>query len=184
MRCDNMANKFNKIKETGYDYVDNSYKIKKEVINLVSKLSSRWSYLLQQPIDKLASTQFDFIRMAYKYRVNDYEDYLMKSWYLKNSKATLQALEVRVLDLYDVLSTNPSKVFSRKNGKNYNYATSIRMLDKKFEELGVAFTKQYKLIDGLLSSLKKKKMEFKDTNIDEDKIIMNMASKYFQNFFE
>ncbi len=47
MRCDNMANKFNKIKETGYDYVDNSYKIKKEVINLVSKLSSRWSYLLQ-----------------------------------------------------------------------------------------------------------------------------------------
>ena len=36
-----------------------------------------------------------------------------------------------------VLYMNPSKCFSRKNGKNYSTIEAIIMLDKRLEELGV-----------------------------------------------
>ncbi|MBP3920776.1 MAG: hypothetical protein J6D28_04350 [Bacilli bacterium] len=36
-------------------------------------------------------------------------------------------------------SINPSKCFSRKNGKNYTTSEATKMLDNRLEELGVNF---------------------------------------------
>ena len=60
------------------------------------------------------------------------------------------------MDMVRVLYMNPSKCFSRKNGKNYTTSKAIKMLDNRLEELGVNFDRQYNLIKGVLESDKKK----------------------------
>ena len=55
-----------------------------------------------------------------------------------------------------VLYMNPSKCFSRKNGKNYTTSEATKMLDNRLEELGVNFDRQYHLIKGVLEADKKK----------------------------
>lgn len=55
-----------------------------------------------------------------------------------------------------VLYTNPSKCFNRKNGKNYTYGESTELLDKKIENLGIMYQRQYDLLKGVISSDKKK----------------------------
>ncbi len=54
-----------------------------------------------------------------------------------------------------ILYMNPSKCFSRKNGKNYTTSEATKMLDNRLEELGINFNCQYNLIKGVLESDKK-----------------------------
>ena len=46
-----------KLRPSGLDYVDNSFELQKEIMNLASKLSARWARIYQQPVDKLACLQ-------------------------------------------------------------------------------------------------------------------------------
>jgi len=85
-------------------------------MTLVSKLSARWARIYGQPIDKLACLQADLVNMAYGINPTSYEDYVTRRWLLKMSKASLQALEKRIMDMVRVLYMNPSKCFNRKNG--------------------------------------------------------------------
>ena len=62
------------------------------------------------------------------------------------SRGTLQALETKLIDMVRILYMNPSKCFSRRNGKNYSRGEATEMLDKKLETLGVNFQRQYDLI--------------------------------------
>ena len=43
-----------KKRESELDYVDNSYILQGDIMNLASKLSARWARIYQQPIDRLA----------------------------------------------------------------------------------------------------------------------------------
>ncbi len=54
-----------KRKPSGLEYIDNAYSLQQEIMNLCSKLSARWARIYQQPIDKLAFLQADFVNMAY-----------------------------------------------------------------------------------------------------------------------
>ena len=78
-------------------------------MNLASKLSARWARIYEQPIDKLACLQADLVNMAYGINPSSYEDYVTRRWLLKMSKASLQALEKRIMDMVRVLYMNPSK---------------------------------------------------------------------------
>ena len=50
--------------------------------------------------------------MAYAINPVTYEDYVTRRWLLKMSKASLQALEKRLMDMVRVLFLNPSKCFN------------------------------------------------------------------------
>ena len=64
---------------------------------LVSKLSACWARIYGQPIDKLAYLQADFVNIAYAINPTNYEDYVTRRCLLKMSKASLQALEKRIV---------------------------------------------------------------------------------------
>ena len=93
----------------GLEYVDNASPLQKEIMTLASKLSARWARIYQQPVDKLACIQADLANMAYGINPSTYEDYITRRWLLKMSKASLQALEKRIMDMVRVLYMNPSK---------------------------------------------------------------------------
>lgn len=173
-----------KRRESGLDYVDNAYELQKEIMTLASKLSARWARIYQQPIDKLACIQADLVNMAYSITPQTAEDYITRRWFLKISKASLQALEKRLMDMVRILYMNPSKCFSRKNGKNYSTAEATKMLDGRLEELGVMFDKQYSLIKGVLDSDKRKYDKLKVNHIDDKEIMNLLISKTFQIIFD
>ena len=99
------------------------------------------------------------------------------------SRATLTALEKRVMDMVRVLYMNPSKCFSRKNNKNYTKDEATRMLDNTLEELGVNYQRQYDLIKGVLASDKKKFDKIKKTDISDKEILEILVSRGIQTIF-
>lgn len=66
----------------------------------------------------MACLQLDLINMANSINLTKYEDFVTRKWLIIMSRATLIALEKRVMDMVRVLYMNPSKCFSRKNNKN------------------------------------------------------------------
>ena len=173
-----------KRRPSGLDYVDNAFELQKDIMNLASKLSARWARIYQQPIDKLACKQADLVNMAYSINPTTIEDFITRRWLLKMSRAYLQALERRLMDMVRILYMNPSKCFSRKNGKNYTTSEATKMLDNKLEELGVNFDRQYNLIKGVMDADRKKYDKIKKEDISDTKIIEMLISKYFQMIFE
>ena len=169
---------------SGLDYVDNAYELQKEIMTLASKLSARWARIYQQPIDNLACKQADFVNMAYSINCKNIEDYITRRWLLKMSRACLQALEKRLMDAVRILYMNPSKCFSRRNGKNYTTKEATKMLDGRLEILGTMFDKQYSLIKGVLESDNKKLKRASCNDISDEEIIKILISKYFQMIFE
>ena len=173
-----------KRRESGLEYVDNAFELQKEIMTLASKLSARWARIYQQPVDKLACMQADFVNMAYAINPITTEDYITRRWLLKMSKATLQALEKRVMDMVRVLYMNPSKCFNRKNGKNYSFDEATKMLDGRLEVLGVQLARQYDLIKGVLAADKKKYDKIKKIDINDKEIIQILISKLVQIIYE
>ena len=172
-----------KRRPSGLDYVDNAFELQKDIMNLASKLSARWARIYTQPIDRLACLQADLVNMASSITPTTCEDFITRRWLLMLSKAMLQALERRVMDMIRVLYMNPSKCFSRKNGKNYTRSEAIDLLDKKLEELGVNYQRQYDLIKGVLESDKKKYDKIKKSDISDKEILDMLISKGIQCIF-
>lgn len=156
-----------KRKPSGLEYIDNAYSLQQEIMNLCSKLSARWARIYQQPIDKLAFLQADFVNMAYSINPKNSEDYLTRRIFLLLSRCFLSALEVRIMAMVSVLYNNPSKCFNRKNGKNYTFSEATKMLDKKLENLGVQYQRQYDLLKGVIEADKKKYDNFGNRQIEK-----------------
>ena len=155
-----------KRKPSDLDYVENSFEIQVEIMNLCSKLSARWARIYQQPIDRLATFQADFVNMASSIKITTVEDYITRRWLLKMSNVCLHALEKRVMDMVRILYTNPSKCFNRKNGKNYTFSEAVSM------------------IKGVINADKKKYGSLVDGTISDKEIMSMLVSKGIQVFFE
>lgn len=166
-----------KRRPSGLDYVDNAFELQVEIMNLCSKLSARWARIYQQPIDRLACLQADFANMACSINPTTSEEVITRRWFLKISNACLNALEKRVMDMVRILYNNPSKCFSRKNGKNYTFSEATIMLDKKLETLGVKYQRQYDLLKGVMNSDKKKSSKILKDDITDKELMEILVSK-------
>lgn len=93
------------------------------------------------------------------------------------SNACLTALERRIMEMIRILYSNPSKCFNRKNGKNYTFTEATEMFDKKLENLGIKYARQYDLIKGVLAADKRKMEKIKTDNITDKEIIEILVSK-------
>ena len=122
--------------------------------------------------------------MACSINGQNIEDFITRRWLLKMSRAYLQALEKRLMDVVRILYMNPSKCFSRRNGKNYTTKEATKMLDGRLEILGTMFDKQYSLLKGVLESDNKKCKKKDFDEISDEEIIKILISKYFQIIFE
>ena len=100
------------------------------------------------------------------------------------SRASLIALEKRVMDMVRVLYMNPSKCFSRKNGKNYTKSEAVIMLDNKLEQLGVNYQRQYDLLKGVLVSDKKKYDKMKSSDLTDRDVFEILVSKGIECLFQ
>jgi len=139
-----------------YDYVNNAYELNIEIMTLI---------------------QADLVNMACSITPKTSEDFITRRWLLKMSNACLTALERRIMEMIRILYSNPSKCFNRKNGKNYTFTEATEMLDKKLENLGIKYARQYDLIKGVLAADKRKMEKIKTDNITDKEIIEILVSK-------
>ena len=93
--------------------------------------------------------------MAYSINPTTVEDYITRRWLLKMSRACLQTLEKRLMDMWEYYIWILVNVFQEKTEKNYTTSEATKMLDNRLEELGINFNCQYNLIKGVLESDKK-----------------------------
>ena len=136
--------------------------------------------IYSEPISKLACIQADLVNMANGINPTNVEDFITRRWLLMMSRASLIALEKRVMDMIRILYMNPSKCFYRKNGKSYSRGEAIIMLDHRLEEFGVNYQRQYDLIKGVLSSDKKKYDKINKEEIKDKDILEMLVSKGFE----
>lgn len=169
-----------KRKPSGLEYVDNAFELQKDIMMLTSKLSAKQVRIYSEPISKLACIQADLVNMANGINPTNVEDFITRRWLLMMSRASLIALEKRVMDMIRILYMNPSKCFSRKNGKSYSRGEAIIMLDHRLEEFGVNYQRQYDLIKGVLSSDKKKYDKINKEEIKDKDILEMLVSKGFE----
>ena len=175
-----------KRKDTGMDYIDNAIVIQKDVLDLASKLPVKWAGVYQESLAKYALRQADLVIIANSFSLNSSEDYYFRSISLKMARASLKTLERRVIDIIEILYSNPVKLFCRKNGKSYTYAEAVSMLNNKLTAISINFDRQYNLIKGVLDSDKKKAIN-KKINVNDDnneELTEKLVSKLFTMFFE
>ena len=112
------------------------------------------------------------------------EDFITRRWLIMMSRASLIALEKRVMDMVRVLYMNPSKFFSKKNKKNYTKSEAVIMLDNKLEQLGVNYQRQYDLLKGVLASDKKKYDKMKSSDLTDRDVFEILVSKGIECLFQ
>ena len=167
--------------------MDNAYVIQVETLRLVSKLNKKWTNIYIVPIEKYVCKQAELVSMANSINPVRYEDILLRRILLLFSKSCMDVLDKKLTDMVEVLYINPRSCFGRKNGKSYTVVEAREMLDKRLEILGTLYDKQYKLLKGVLESDNKKLKKINDNEIDDDKIIDLLVSKFvkkmiFDNF--
>lgn len=70
-------------------------------------------------------------------------------------------------------------MFYRNNGKNYTYGEAIVLLDKRMENLGIMYQKQYDLLKGVISSDKKKFDKLYKEDYSDKELFDLVVSKVF-----
>lgn len=172
-----------KRKPTGLEYIDYAYEIQNDTMNIISKLSSKWIRIYQDPIKKLCFYHADFANMSSSIVPTNYEEYMLKRLYLKLSRLILHILEYRLTDVVDVVYNN-FDTFEKINGKKNTRVEAKDMLDKKLSNLGFKFGIQYKLLNEMIRNNEMKYSHLINNGIEEEKIIQIMVSDLIQMIFE
>lgn len=142
----------NKRKESKAEYINCAYKIYICTIEFLSKLSARYSRLTAQDIAHTAYEIMSNCESANAIFPSDSIKADLREGYLLRAKASLQALDVSLSVVYDILSKNPSGAFTTSTNKNVAKADAGRKLDNMSQELGELIDSELKMINKILKS--------------------------------
>lgn len=93
--------------ESKAQYINTAFDIQVNVLNFLTRLSSRYSRLLAQNVANLA---FEIIDNAEKANSVGYNDDIragLREKYLLRARASLDSLDIQLTLCYDVISQNP-----------------------------------------------------------------------------
>lgn len=142
----------NKRKESKAEYINCAYKIYICTIEFLSKLSARYSRLTAQDIAHTAYEVMLNCESANAVFPSDTIRVDLREGYLLKARASLQALDVSLSVVYDILSKNPSGAFVTSTKKDVAPADASKKLDNMSQELGELIDNELKMINKILQS--------------------------------
>lgn len=142
----------NKRKESKAEYINCAYKIYICTIEFLSKLSARYSRLTAQDIAHTAYEVMLNCESANAVFPSDTIRADLREGYLLKARASLQALDVSLSVVYDILSKNPSGAFVTSTKKDVAPADASKKLDNMSQELGELIDSELKMINKILQS--------------------------------
>ena len=145
-----MKDKYNKLM---LDTYDKCFKVKCEMIYLVSNLKNNRSSIYKVPVSEYSDKEYDIFKYLVNFRIKSYMDIVYCNFLIKLSRGYLRVLYYKFLDMYDlqykrIYDCYESVSYKKNNNKNkYVNKYSKELIDK------------YNYINGLF------KVIFKNINI-------------------
>lgn len=137
------------------EFINVAHTIYIETIAFLTKLSARYSRLMAEPIAKLAGEIQDNAEKANSIFPSDDEQRKLRRDYLLRARASLMALDARLLTVYEILSQNPQGCFTNSKGESLPASKASEKLDKMAQHLGELIDQENELLKGVLKALSK-----------------------------
>ncbi len=150
-----------KRKESKAEFCNTARKIKIETRAFLSRLSARYARLDAPDILHLAREVADYCEKANSILPTDETRYNLRKEWLLNARASLNALDSDLLDVYETLIKNPEGAFSTSKGNPVKAEDAVHRLDYMAENLGWLIADEERLLTAMIKSDKER---FKNRN--------------------
>lgn len=133
-------------------YVNKANEIYVETIRFLTRLSSRYSRLIAEPVAKLAGDLLDECEKANSIYPKGEQKKQLRFVHLTEAKACLRALDVRLAHCYEIMTKNPQGCFSTSEGSTHDSTTAMERLDRMADRLGCLLDDEENLLKAIMSS--------------------------------
>lgn len=147
-----MKDKYNKLM---LDTYDKSFKVKCEMIYLVSNLKNNKSSIYKVPVSEYCEKEYDIFKYLVNFKIKSYRDIVYCNFLIKLSRGYLRVLYYKFLDMYDLqykrlYDSYESVSYKKKyNRKKYVNKYSKELIDK-YNYINVLFKVIFKNINILI----------------------------------
>lgn len=138
------------------EYVNTAKKIYVETISFLSRLSSRYSRLVSEPIMKLASDIIINAEKANSVLPVDAIRIAKREEHLVEAVMSAEALDMQLSLCYDIMMLNPSGCFVTSSNRDVDSSTAKRRLESMAERLGTMLDEEIRMVRAVLKSDKSK----------------------------
>ena len=135
------------------EFINVAYQIHVETLNFLTRLSARYSRMLQEPVAKLSGEVLDHAEKANSIFPSDAQRIELRKAHLLEARASLMALDVRLTLCYEVMNKNPEGCFTTSTGKTVDARKATEKLDKMAQSLGNLIDRENELLKGAVKSL-------------------------------
>ena len=138
--------------ESKAEFVNTANKIYIQTINFLSRLSSRYSRLVADPVSGLAAEVLDNAEKANSIYPSDTTRKELRKQHLLESRAALMALDVHLAHCYELMMTNPSGCFTTGSGNSVSSSDAKKKLERMAQDLGELIDTENGLLTSVLKS--------------------------------
>lgn len=138
--------------ESKAEFVNTANKIYVQTINFLSRLSSRYSRLVADPVSGLAAEVLDNAEKANSIYPSDTTRKELRKQHLLESRAALMALDVHLAHCYELMMTNPSGCFTTGSGNSVPSSDAKKKLERMAQDLGELIDTENGLLTSVLKS--------------------------------
>lgn len=110
---------------------------------------------MADPIAKLAGEIQDNAEKANSIFPSDDQRRRLRETYLLRARASLMALDARLLTVYEILSQNPQGCFTNSKGDTVPASDATKKLDKMAQHLGELIDQENDLLKGAIKAVSK-----------------------------
>lgn len=135
------------------EFINTANQIYVETINFLTRLSARYSRLIAEPIAKLAGEIIDHAEKANSIFPSDQQRVSLRKAHLLEARASLMALDVRLIHVYLILNQNPEGAFTTSKGNAVKSQDAMEKLDKMAQNLGELIDKENELLKGAIKNV-------------------------------
>lgn len=137
------------------EFINVAHEIYIETIDLLTRLSARYSRLIAEPIAKLAGEVMDQAEKANSIFPSSDQRKQLREAHLIEARGSLRALDRRLDDVYEILSKNPQGCFTNSKGDTLPASEAAQKLDKRAQRLGELIHRENELLKGAINALSK-----------------------------
>ena len=139
------------------EFVNTASQIYDDTIEFLTRLSARYSRLMAEPIAKLAGEVEDHAEKANSIFPSDEQRIQLRLGHLLEARASLMALDVRLLKCYRTMNKNPEGCFTTGKGDKVPPKEATERLEAMADNLGDLIDHENELLKGPIESTGKKR---------------------------
>jgi len=139
------------------EYVNTANQIYVETLDFLSRLSARYSRLIAPDVIHLASVVLDNSEEANSIYPAGRVKKELRQRHLLEALAALNALDVHLEHVYNILMLNPQGAFTDSKGNKLSKSEAVKKLDDMSDSLGGKIDFESECLKGILDSDKSRR---------------------------